>query len=150
MGALSLTSRSHPAGAPPASEVYLAVVEFMARYYDALYYGDVARPNRAFHPAATHEMVSGGELLQLDLAAYLPMVATRVSPVQRGDAYGFQLEAIEFAGPETALARWRSSLPGKRFVDFLELLKVDGEWRIAAKVFHYGVLDEVSTPVGGY
>jgi len=150
MSAPNSTLRPHPPATRPAGEAYLAVAGLLDRYYDALYHGDVERLNRAFHPTATYATASGGELLQLDLAAYLARVAARAAPATRGDAYGFRLDAIEFAGPTTALARLRSSMLGKRFVDFLALLRVDGEWRIAAKVFHYDdARDEASTPTGG-
>lgn len=138
MSAINIPAQSRPPAAlPPAAEAYLAVIESLGRYYDALYYGDIERLRRAFHPAATYATASSGELLQLDLDAYLPVVAARASPASQGDPYGFALEAIEFAGPTTALARMRSSMLDKRFVDVLSLLNVDGEWRIAAKVFHY-------------
>lgn len=120
-----------------SSEPYSAVANLLGRYYEALFHGDVEALYRVFHPGATYATASGGELVQLDLASYLERVATRESPACRGDAYGFELESIEFAGPTTALARMRSSLLGKRFVDFLALLEVGDEWRIAAKVFHY-------------
>lgn len=148
MSTLNPTPQSHPTAGTSARTAYVAVVELLDRYYDALYHGDVAGLNQVFHPTAIYATVSDGELLQLDLAAYLPMVAARVSPAQRGDPYGFQLEAIEFAGPTTALARLRSSLLGKCFVDFLTLFKVHDEWRITAKVFHYDVCDPPGAPTG--
>lgn len=120
-----------------ASESYGAVAGALGRYYEALYRGDIEGLGRAFHPGATYATASGGELVQLDLQTYLERVAARESPAARGDPRGFAIEAIEFAGPTTALARMRSSMLGKRFVDLLDLLKFGDEWRIAAKVFHY-------------
>ncbi|MCB1953986.1 MAG: nuclear transport factor 2 family protein, partial [Rhodocyclaceae bacterium] len=80
-----------------------------------------------------------------DLDDYLPVVAKRESPASLGERYGFELESILFAGPTVALAKMRSTMLGKRFVDLLSLLKVDGEWRILAKVFHY----DIDVPVRG-
>lgn len=124
------------AAAPLRSE-YGVVAALLDRYYEGLYYGNADLLSQVFHPAATYATAAGGELLRLGLADYLPVVAKRESPASLGEPYGFELESIAFAGPTTALARMRSTMLGKRFVDFLSLLKIDGEWRILAKVFHY-------------
>ena len=123
--------------AAPLRTEYGAVAALLDRYYEGLYYGNTDLLRRVFHPAATYATASGGDLLRLELADYLPVVAKRDSPASLGERYGFELESIAFAGPTTALVRMRSAMLGKRFVDFLSLLKVDGEWRILAKVFHY-------------
>lgn len=121
----------------PGTAAYAAVARVMARYYEGLYYGDVELLGQVFHPGATYATVSGGELLQLGMDAYLPVVAGRASPATRGEAFGYELSSISFAGPDTALVRMRSSMLGKHFDDFLSLIRIGGEWRIIAKVFHF-------------
>ncbi|MCB1792694.1 MAG: nuclear transport factor 2 family protein [Gammaproteobacteria bacterium] len=136
--------RSGLAAAPLRGE-YGAVAALLDRYYEGLYYGNTELLRQVFHPAATYATAAGGELLRLDLDGYLPVVAKRESPASLGERYGFELESILFAGPTVALAKMRSTMLGKRFVDLLSLLKVDGEWRILAKVFHY----DIDVPVRG-
>lgn len=116
---------------------YAAVIELLDKYYDGLYYGNTALLREVFHPDARYVTVSGGELLQLDMASYFPIVEARSSPQQLGEPYGFQVDSLEFAGPATALARVRSSMLGKDFIDLLVMIQLDGAWRIIAKVFHY-------------
>lgn len=116
---------------------YAAVVDVLRRYYQGLYRCDVPLLRSVFHPEARYYTASGGDLLHLDMDAYFRIVAARTPPERSGDAYGFQIDAIEFAGPVTALARMRSVMLGKAFTDFLSLVRVDGEWRIVAKAFHY-------------
>lgn len=116
---------------------YAAVIELLDKYYDGLYYGNTALLREVFHPDARYVTVSGGELLQLDMASYFPIVEARSSPQQLGEPYGFQVDSLEFAGPATALARVRSSMLGKDFIDLLAMIQLDGAWRIIAKVFHY-------------
>ena len=43
---------------------------------------------------------------------------------------------------DTALAVLTCAMMGKRFTDFLSFTRIDGEWRIAAKVFHYDLISE--------
>ena len=114
-----------------------AVAKALAAYYDGLYRGDTSALGQVFHPEAHYVTASGGELVHLDMESYLPKVQARASPKSQGAPYHYTLESIEFAGPVTALARMRSSMLGKDFVDFLSMIKIHGEWRIVSKVFHY-------------
>ncbi len=116
---------------------YAAVVQVLGTYYDGLYHGDTSLLQQIFHPDAHYVTASNGELLQLNMASYLPIVEARASPESIGEPYGYVIESIEFAGPVTASVRMRSSMLRKHFVDFLSLINVDGEWRIISKVFHY-------------
>ena len=116
---------------------YVAVIEVLKKYYDALYRCDTELLSRVFHSSAQYFTASGGELLHLDLKTYFPIVEQRISPQSSGEAYGFSIDSIEFVGDVTAIARMRSSMLSKNFIDLLALIKIDGKWQIISKVFHY-------------
>lgn len=116
---------------------YAAIADMLHRYCEGLYHSDITLLRMAFHPQAHYVTVSGGELLHLGLEDYLPIVAARTTPAQTGDPYGYVVESLDFAGPDMASVRMRSLMLGKHFIDFLSLIKVDGERRIVAKVFHH-------------
>ncbi len=116
---------------------YSAIVEVVERYYDALYRCDLALLATVFHRSAQYFTASSGELLHLDLDAYFPIVKQRISPESAGEPYDFAIDAIEFAGAVTAIARMRCSMLAKDFIDLLTLIKLEGEWKIITKVFHY-------------
>ena len=124
------TQPSHAGGQYPA------VIEVLHRYYEGLYHTDTTLLRLALHPQAHCVTASGGELLRLGLGDYLPTVAARRPPARTGDLYGYVVESIDFAGPDTASVRTRLTMLGKHFIDFLSLVKVDDDWRIIAKVFH--------------
>lgn len=119
-----------------------AISQLMADYFDGLYYCDVERLARVFHPSAHYSNANRGELLQLDMPTYFQIVAQRRSPASEGQQRSDRILAIEFAGPVTALVRVNCSIADKYFTDFLSLILVDGRWQIIAKVFHY----ELSQP----
>jgi hypothetical protein len=119
----------------------MAVLDVLSRYYEGLYRGDTSLLHTAFHPEAHYLTASGGDLLHLDMETYLPIVEERLSPERRGDAYGFYIDSVAFAGPVTAVARMHSTMLSKTFIDLLTLVRIDGEWKIIAKVFHY---DEIT------
>ena len=111
----------------------------LAQYFDGLHHSDAARLARVFHPQAQYFTATGGTLLHLDMAHYLPMVDARPSPASRGEARTDRVLAIEFAGGVTAFAKVQCSIAPRHFTDFLTLVKLEGAWRIVAKVFHYEV-----------
>ena len=76
-------------------------------------------------------------LLYKTMDEYLPIVAGRPAPASRNEARTDKIESIEFAGENTALARVRCSIGVRHFIDFLSLTRIDGEWLIMAKVFHF-------------
>jgi Putative lumazine-binding len=118
---------------------YFAIVDLLKRYYDALYRCDTDLLATVFHASAQYFTASSGELLHLDMHSYFPIVEQRISPESSGEPYTFSIESIEFAGAVTAIARMRCSMLGKDFIDLLTLIKLEGEWKIIAKVFHYTI-----------
>ncbi len=120
-----------------AGNEYLAIVAVLRRYYEALYRCDTDLLARVFHPSAQYFTASGGELLHLNMDAYFPIVEERLSPESSGEPYGFSIDSIEFVGDVTAIARMRSSMLSKDFIDLLALIQIDGKWQIISKVFHY-------------
>lgn len=109
-------------------------------YFDGLYACDTALFERVFHPKAQYACASDGTLLYLDMAQYFAALAQRVSPSSQGHARDDHIVSIEFAGPVTARATVKCSIPGRVFTDFLTLVHLDGRWQIISKVFHYDAL----------
>ena len=107
----------------------------LADYFDALYYCDVERLTRVFHPQAIYATADETPLLYRTMEEYLPVVAARQSPASRGEARRDHIDEIQLAGENTALARVRCSIGERDFVDLLTLVRVEGQWRIIAKVF---------------
>jgi hypothetical protein len=119
---------------------FSAILDLVGRYFDGLHHSDVALLERVFHPEAHYFSATDGRLLHLDMASYFPRVAQRPSPASQGHARSDRILSIEFAGPVTAFARLECSIPPKAFIDLLTLVKLDGDWRIVSKVFHYDAM----------
>lgn len=118
---------------------FVAVEAVLRGYFDGLHHADPARLEPVFHPEAIYATATGGTLLHRRVPEYLADVAQRESPASRGEPRADAVDAITFAGPETALARVRCAIGERRFVDLLTLVLVDGRWQIIAKVFHYEI-----------
>jgi hypothetical protein len=117
-----------------------AIRALLQDYFDGLHFSDAERLGRVFHASAMYACATSGTLQVLDMATYLPMVAQRPSPASLGQPREDEIVSIETAGPVTALARVHCTIAPKRFTDLLTLVRVDGQWRILAKVFHVDVM----------
>lgn len=104
-------------------------------YFDALYDCDVQKLQRVFHPRAIYATADETPFLYRTMDEYFPVVAARQSPASRGEQRRDHIDGIDFAGDNTAVARVRCSIGTRDFVDFLTVVRVDGTWRIIAKVF---------------
>jgi hypothetical protein len=113
------------------------VADVLQVYFDGLHHSDTERLRRVFHPLAQYWTVSDGTLLHRTMEQYFPVVDQRPSPASQGHARADRIVSIEFAGPVTALARVECAIPPRHFIDLLSLVRLDGRWQIASKVFHF-------------
>lgn len=122
---------------PTETADFTAILELCGRYHDALHRSDAALLGSLFHENALYAATTDGDVRFWTMDRYLPIVAARPSPASRGEPADGEVVAITFAGPNAALAQVRSSIGERFFTDFLSLVKIDGNWLIAAKVFDY-------------
>ncbi len=115
---------------------FAAVTGVLETYFDGLYHADTDRLSIAFHPKAIYATADEVPLLYRTMDEYFPVVEQRKSPASRAEPRRDMIDAIEFAGDNTAFARVRCSIGTRDFIDFLTLVRTDGAWRIMAKVFH--------------
>lgn len=112
-----------------------AVIGVLETYFDGLYHSDSDRLAEAFHPQAIYATADEAPLLYRTMDEYFQVVEKRESPASRKEIRHDVIDAIEFAGDNTAFARVRCSIGSRDFTDFLTLVQTDGAWRIIAKVF---------------
>lgn len=131
-----MTHQPTPAAeAPPFDPAVARITAVLQQYFDALYFCDTDLLQAVFHPQAIYATADEQPFLYRTMADYVPVVAARQSPASRGEPRRDHIDAIELAGANTARARVRCSIGPRDFVDFLTLVRVDGDWRIIAKVF---------------
>jgi hypothetical protein len=114
----------------------------VGRYLDALYEGDVAGFREVLHPDARLFSATEGMLVALSREQYLEIVARRPSPASRGDPRRDEILNVTLGSPTTAHARVKNAYLPKRFTDELTLVRLDGAWRVIAKVWHF----DIATP----
>lgn len=111
------------------------IPELLASYFELLYTCDVARFDAVFHPNATLQTVGPKGYQLITSAEYREMLRQRKSPASQNALRRDEIETIDQTSPDSALAKVRVLINGVKFRDYLSLLRVDGQWRIVAKVY---------------
>jgi hypothetical protein len=126
---LTAASQARAAEDPFADDL-AAVETVVGDYLKAGKTGDIQLFRRAFHPSARLQFVQGGDYREWSLEEYL---GGRTAGKRSN--HRVRILSIDFAGTSAA-AKVELDYGHRRFVDFLSLLKIDGQWRIVNKVFY--------------
>jgi hypothetical protein len=95
--------------------------------------GDGAHMRIAFHPNANLYFIRDGKYSERTSADYAGGFSGR--PAADEGQRKRRIESVDIAGT-AAQAKIVLEYPGVTFTDYMTLLKLDGEWKIVAKVFH--------------
>jgi hypothetical protein len=104
-------------------------------YLDGLYEGDAEKLASAFHPTSALTYESEGRIAIMPRDEWLAAVRARPSPASKSLPRHDEILSIDQSSPTTAFVKLRCAIPPRFFVDYLNLLKVDGRWQVAQKVF---------------
>lgn len=111
-----------------------SILQLLQAYFDGLFTGDVNGLRGVFHPRAALFGEIKGAPYHKTLDDYLDAVGKRQSPRALGESFRMRVLAIDVQGP-VANARVSCPMLGFDYVDFLNLVRLDGQWRIANKTF---------------
>lgn len=124
-----------------------AIKETINNYLEGGAAGDTARLNRAFFPYANLRNLSkDGKVSEMPVKKFIAAVPAG------GAKWTSKIVNYSYAGT-AATAVTEEELPTFKFVDFLNLLKINGEWKIVSRVYsrvEKGVAVSSSNPGGGF
>jgi hypothetical protein len=122
-----------------------AIKTCINNYLEGITKGDTARLNKAFHPNALLKTVNATSGKIQDFAVKNFIARTPAGGLQATPS----ILNYSYAGVSASSAVELSS-PDFKYIDLLSLLKINGEWKIVARVFSRvepGV--ELISPMGG-
>ena len=123
-----------------------AIKETLNNYLDGGAVGDTARLNRAFFPYANLRNLSkDGKVSEMPVKKFIAAVPAG------GAKWSSKIINYSYAGT-AATAVTEEELPTVKFVDFLNLLKINGEWKIVSRVYsrvEKNIAVASSSPSGG-
>ena len=119
------------ASATVAQDTDLQLVETTLNYYlEGGTNNDFATLKKAFHPTATMKFI-GDEYTEVNAIEFFE---SRMKPGPAQDRKT-SIVSVNISG-NAASAQLEIEYPEFMFVDFMNLLKVDGEWKIVSKIFY--------------
>jgi hypothetical protein len=105
-------------------------------YLDGLYESDADKIASVFHPtSALTTVTNDGELIVTPRDTWLDKLRARSSPNSQGRPRHDHVLTIDVVSPTMAFVKLKCAIPPRFFTDQLSLLKIDGRWQIAQKVF---------------
>ncbi len=123
-----------------------AIKETLNNYLDGGSVGDTARLNRAFFAFANlRNLGKDGKVSEMPVKKFIAAVPAG------GAKWVSKIVNYSYAGT-AATAVTEEELPTFKFVDFLNLLKINGEWKIVSRVYsrvEKNVTVSSSNPGGG-
>ncbi|MDO5981263.1 nuclear transport factor 2 family protein [Flavivirga spongiicola] len=115
-----------------AQETDYNLVEKTVSYYlDGGTNNDFETLKKAFHKDATMKFISKGVYKEVNALAFFKRVI-KPGPKQNRKT---QISYINVSG-NTANAKLEIEYPTFTFIDYMNLLKIDGEWKIVSKIYY--------------
>ena len=109
---------------------FIAITGILQRYFDGLHHGDTAKLKSLFHGDAWLKAPG----VRRSLAQWLTDVENRSVPAQLNKPFDFKILAIDVV-QDQAMAKIYCPLFDFNYIDFLGLLKEEGQWRIVSKMY---------------
>jgi hypothetical protein len=116
-----------------------AIEASIQTYFDGLYEGDTDKLASVFHPTSSLTWDQDGQLTVMSRDAWLQVVRDRPSSKSKALARDDAILLIDQSGPTTAFVKVKCQIPPRYFTDYLSLIKVEGRWQIAQKVYAFEV-----------
>ncbi len=105
-----------------------AIKATLMNYLDGGAVGDSAKLNRAFHSAANLRSLSNGRISEIPVKRFIASVPAG------GAKWKSNIVSYSYAGT-AGTAVTEEEFDTFKYVDFLNLLKINGEWKIVSRVF---------------
>ena len=112
---------------------YNAVIDTASRYVDGLREGSVTTIKQAFHEEAVMYGFTNGQLLGGPISNLYDFVESN----SKAADITTRLDVLAIT-PTTAVVRvdMEKDAIGADYNDYLTLIKIDGDWKVIAKVYH--------------
>lgn len=111
------------------------------KYFDALYFCDLALLKQVFHADAIYMNVTEQPILRLNMAEYFSIIESRNSPASKKQIRQDKVISIHLIHDQLAIVHVECVIEPKYFYDALTFTLDHDQWKIISKVFSYQLLD---------
>jgi hypothetical protein len=117
------------------SSIDLGIIKLLDDYFEVIHAQDMELFDKVFHKDCCLYSGQGGELVLRPYAIYRDQVANRKSPKELGNARRDEILLVDQISPTLALAKVQLEMFGGVMQDYLNLVKLDGQWWVMAKMY---------------
>jgi len=113
-----------------------AVREVLQNYIDGTYHADAAKLKGVFHEKAVMNGYLGPNLLLADPSPFIEDITGAPSMQSNDDPYRAEINNIHVEGNVASATIIETGFRGEvSFMNFFQLIKIDGAWYIISKLF---------------
>ncbi len=109
---------------------FASVTAILHTYFEGLHQGDVSKLSAIFHDDAWLKSPNN----RRSLTQWLSDVAARSTPVQLNQPFAYKILSLDIV-QDQAMAKIHCPLFDFNYIDFIGLLKEQGQWRIVTKMY---------------
>jgi hypothetical protein len=117
------------------SSIDVGIVTLLDNYFDVMHTQDMELFDKVFHTDCTLYGIVEGKPNLRPYAIYREAVVNRESPAQKGETRRDEILFVDQLNDNFALARVQLEMFGGVMQDYLNLVKLDGQWWIMAKMW---------------
>ena len=111
------------------------LLDAVSIYLDAIYYCDVEKLDKVFHPASSLFDADEGKIFVDPIASFRVDVASRPSPASINQKRKDEIITIDWLSPISATVKLRLHAHENVFADHLALVLGENGWQIVSKVW---------------
>ena len=112
-----------------------AIRQAVQYYFDGSRNADSATMRKGFATEVAHMLfVREGKIVDVPIPQFLDRIGAGRTPQFRPDSNARRVVSVDFAG-NAGIAKLETVTPDLVVVDYMALLKVDGQWKIVNKIF---------------
>ena len=112
-----------------------AIKKLLADYFDVMHFQDMALFDKVFHKNCCLYSTQTGELSLRPYDVYREVVVNRESPASLGNTRRDKVLMFDQVSPTLALVRVQLEMFGGVMQDYLNIVFLDGQWWIMAKMW---------------
>ena len=103
-------------------------------YFDGVRRSDTALAHGAFHPVASMYFIREGKLVQRSIPDWLADIARNAPKPAQPDSFKRRVLHVDVSG-NAATAKLQLDYANSVIIDYMSLLKENGQWLIVNKIF---------------
>lgn len=111
------------------------IKKLLSDYFDLMHFQDMELFDRVFHKDCTLYSTQGGTMNIRPYVVYKDVVANRQSPAEVGNARRDSILDFDQVSPTLAWVKVQLEMFGGVMQDYLNIVYIDGQWWILAKMW---------------